>query len=180
MIKYFGLKSSGEIKKTPNTSNEIGKSICVEILQWDRETAYYNLGSATLYELYNSILSLEDSEFGELVVNKASIPLEKLKTLVGKKCGEIRNNIIDKKNELNHKLREMSDIYRKNVHDLDFAVYKLQPMIFEYEKTKKFLSLLERGEIKMITYDERDNIDENFLIVSDIIPLVESDFNSLS
>jgi len=168
MIKYYKLKNNGLIAKTPVYFDSFNREFCYELFRCSGEDIRYNFCHKTLFEMYNSILNINEDETGDIIVGKNKLSIDNLKSTVSNHLNSFKSTIVSKTYELETEMKRISDEYSESIGNIEFDSTKRDEYIQRYKEIKSDLQNLRNNKIYTYKYDERDNIEDERYIVPDI------------
>lgn len=171
-IKYFKLKRDGSVAKSPQYFNEIGREFCYEILNLDGETVYYTYKYYSLFEIFKEVLLVDDKHFGEAFLKNEPLSLNQIKQFMKEKVDNQILSIQSKLHELVDKAGSIKILYEKSVGNIDFDAFQKENVLNEYVNILETIKKLNRHQIIINEFDERDFLINQEKLISDVTPIV--------
>jgi hypothetical protein len=159
-IKYYKVKSNGEVAKTPQWYEGVSREFCYSLLDLTGEDLRYgSCRSMTLYELYQKVLALKEDNCGNIFIDKTELTLEGLKEKIRIHLGIYSQKILDNLVKLREEKYRLELRYEEGCGKLEFDAYERDACICRYKELKEKVKSLEKG---IIYYKKEDEEDEEY------------------
>lgn len=162
MIKYYHVKSNGEIAKTPSKHQSFDDGFF---------SVFYNFNEVSLYDRYKNFISQPHAKFGNLYIGNTKVSLNELQHDIRQHLDIYENKIKDKINELDVKLSELSKEYKALNGEIVFDAFHRDALLAKYKLLYEDKVSLESKSIVRNVKNEYGYISRVQFIINDIKPL---------